>query len=79
MIHLKKAQVSMDCLCASLYEPGKFYIANQNKIALAMIDMNLPQTLAVSKAKIKYSDDDDIGSSAIRHTYLSGESADDLE
>ena len=51
MTHLKKAKVSMDCLCASSSDAGKFYIANQNKIALAMVDLNSPQYLTFCKTK----------------------------
>jgi hypothetical protein len=53
-------KITVDCLGASLSEPGSFYLTQDNKLAIASVDLKLPQSVQVCKDKLKFAKDDKI-------------------
>jgi hypothetical protein len=55
MTHIQKKKVKVDSICASIYEPGRFYLAHERNLAIAEISLATDPHLSIAQSRIKYS------------------------
>jgi len=67
-------KLSCSQICANIEIPGKLFTAIKGTIYQYEINPSHEQQLILTKPLIPFSEDDDVRATAMRHTFLRGES-----